>query len=210
MLTDEQLVARAKTGDDLAFAALALRYSRLTESYARRRFAPELQQQDLDQEAVIGLWAAVRSYDVTLGVPFYALAHLAVARWLDTVVKTALAGKRRVLSDAISLDTTEHGEFGDEPFYVAVEDLRAVDPAVALERKSDLETIVRVVTEELSPRQHAVVVGQLNGETYVETAKRLGLKYHDDYTHGQERSKAVDNALQLARGKILRALKDAA
>lgn len=99
MLTDEQLVARAKDGDDLAFAALAHRYQRLTQHYARKRYGPGLQQQDLDQEAVIGLWVAVRSFDPAdeLGAQFHADAgkHHPDSRceWCTSAGKSVLESK---------------------------------------------------------------------------------------------------------------------
>lgn len=209
LVTDERLAERAKTGDEAAFEVLLARYRRMAHALAARVFAPGWDRDDLVQEAELAVWSAVRSYDQARGVPFGALAFIVVRRRLVTAIRAANCAKHGPLNDALRFEHTYPGETVDFPLVGALADHGATDPVRALELKEQLAIVVRVLTQELSPRQRRVAVAFMNGAEYLEIAATLGLS-HTDRRDGRTRSKAVDNALQLTRKKVLRALEEAA
>lgn len=62
-ITEEALVASAKSGDQRAFETLAESYKRVLEFHIKRYDPPSSLYDDLFQEGLIGLMKAVRSYD---------------------------------------------------------------------------------------------------------------------------------------------------
>lgn len=204
MISDEQIAVRAKT-DDLAFAALAIRYRPVMRGIARDRFAPGLEREDLDQAAAVGLWKGVLSFDPSRG-SFRPLAQVTIQRNVDTAVKTALREKHQILSEADRVVRLLDGDEIDAVDSFAVE---GSDPAEVLIRREWLATVVRVVTEDLTPLEHGVAVGQMDGESYLETARRIGLR-HTTRPDGLVRSKPVDNALARVKRKMRAALQEAA
>lgn len=61
--SEEALIASAKSGDDLAFEALARSYKRLLDFHVKHFEPHPSMYDDLFQEGLIGLLKAVRSYD---------------------------------------------------------------------------------------------------------------------------------------------------
>jgi RNA polymerase sigma factor (sigma-70 family) len=57
-------------------------------------------QDDVHQEARIGLWIAARQYDPNRGVPFRSFAGMVIRRRLQDKVGAANARKHRLLTDA--------------------------------------------------------------------------------------------------------------
>jgi RNA polymerase sigma-H factor len=209
-MTDEQLAARARDGDHLAFAALAHRYRPVMRHYTRNVFARGLDQTDFDQEAAIGLWEAVCGYDPERGFRFTTLANVIIKRRLNDTVKWTLREKRAGALTNLSLDEPVSNDDDEMPLYGAIEDRSCPDPAVALARKESLADVVRVINTELSDLEREAVVGLMNGETYMETLGRLGRPTSGVRRNGQPRPKAIENAVDRARRKVLAALEAAA
>lgn len=63
IISEEALVASAKSGDQRAFETLAESYKRVLEFHIKRYDPPSSLYDDLFQEGLIGLMKAVRSYD---------------------------------------------------------------------------------------------------------------------------------------------------
>jgi RNA polymerase sigma-H factor len=200
-VTDEQLVTRAKQGDDCAFADLVARYHSRLRFLVRKRYATGLDEADFEQEAIIALWTPVRNFDPSRGIVFSALARIAVTRRLDTATKTALRMKHETLNGALSLDYDSAGDYND-PFHEIVESKHSRDPLEVLVAREDIATVARVLSLELSPLERETAVGMMNGESYADTERRLGVS---DLAPN-EKAKVVDNAIQRARRKVLAAL----
>lgn len=203
MISDDDLAVQART-DDRAFAMLALRYQGMVRGVARLHYAPGLDRDDLDQAALVGLWGAVRNFKPERG-RFGPLADTAVRRSVYTAVKTARRMKHNVLSDAWRVTTNEDGEEQDA---VELASRNRDDPVEVLIAREHFAAVIRIVTSDLSDLERGVAVGQMDGETYVETAQRLGLSHSP--IGSTVRSKPVDNALARVKAKVGRALRNAA
>ena len=158
------------------------RYRPLARSLARRFYIPGADSDDVEQEAMIGAWEALTTWDPTRG-PLVAFVRLVAERRVIEMVKRARARKHLALTDRAG---PVRNEDGDEILPVdLVVDVRA-DPAGIAEHRETLAEILDVIAHDLSPLERRVLIGVANGLAYTD----LG-----DF-------KSVDNALQRARRKV--------
>ncbi|MDX1511759.1 MAG: sigma-70 family RNA polymerase sigma factor, partial [Nitriliruptorales bacterium] len=102
-VADEELVTRARAGDDLALSELLNRYRSFARSKAATYFIMGGEAEDVVQEGMIGLYNAVRDFDPTNGASFRAFADLCVTRQVLTAIKTATRLKHTLLNMSVSL-----------------------------------------------------------------------------------------------------------
>lgn len=79
-------------------AALWTAHRPLAKSIARGYFLPGADQEDVQQEALIALWEASRSYQPDKGSSFRSFAKLVIERRLNSCVRTANRPGRLVLT----------------------------------------------------------------------------------------------------------------
>lgn len=158
---------------------------RIARSATQGLYLPGAEPDDLAQEARIGVMQAIETWTPG-GAAFESFAwHLARRRALDAVT-TAMRAKRRVLTDAVSLelpigDKDTDGTLGDVVLFRESDDpLRIV---LAREAVSELVAAMR----ELSPWERECV----------QRCRILGEPYEAVGSH-----KSVDNALQRATKKL--------
>ena len=181
--TDEALAALAQAGDQKAVAALIDRYRPLVAAIASRYFGASLEADDLVQEGLIGLLSAVYSFSPDKNASFKTYCSVCVVNAIRTAVKADAGKKHSPLNSSVPL---EDAELTDDlsPEQIVLSDERAV-------------FINRFICTRLSPLEQAVLKQHLNGADYHTAASALGIT-----------EKAVDNALQRARGKLARALRE--
>ena len=75
---DQALVQRAKNGDTDALAQLITRFLPLIKNRAARYSFVGLEQDDFVQEGLIGLFTAVKNYDVGRSASFRTYANLCI------------------------------------------------------------------------------------------------------------------------------------
>jgi RNA polymerase sporulation-specific sigma factor len=119
---EEVLVASAKSGDELAFEALAENYKRVLEFHIRQIDADPSNYDDLFQEGLLGLLKAVRSYDPTREASFATFASLCVKRSIISGVKKNTA---QVPKSVTVTDTVCEGETSPSAEAVIVDAVRA-------------------------------------------------------------------------------------
>ncbi len=188
--TDEELLARARAGDEQARDALLLRYRPMARARARGYFLLGGDHDDLVQEAMIGLYKATCEFDPAAGAGFAAFAHVCVERQLISAIKAAARHKHAPLNDYVPF----HRPVGDKGRRTLAEVLpgpRTADPAehvVAAERLRDLRRHCRTALSDLEAQVLRLYV---DGWSYQDIARLL-----------RSRSKTVDNALQRVKRKL--------
>ena len=80
-------------------AALWSKHRAIAYKVANEFYLPGSERQDVEQEALIGLWIAARSWDRSKG-SFSTFAFLVVRRRLATLLRSALSGRASMLTDA--------------------------------------------------------------------------------------------------------------
>lgn len=187
--SDEKLLSGAASGDRLAEEQLALRYSRLVKICARPYFLAGGDSEDLTQEGMLGLLAAIREYNGDLNTPFKTYAELCIRRRLLTAVKTASRMKHRPLNDGVSLDVVLSDENPSPAFYEAFR--RSTEEQVLARERADeiFHTFSRCLSE--------FEINTLN--LYLE-----GLSYSEMARIQNRPEKSIDNAVQRIRRKLAR------
>ena len=77
---ESRLIARARSGDQMAVEQILNGYKNLVRSFARRYILPDGYTEDLIQEGMIGLYNAIGDFDETKGMSFKNFACLCVKR----------------------------------------------------------------------------------------------------------------------------------
>ena len=171
--TDESVAARAQAGEEGAEAELLNRYKSAVRARARKFFLEGGETEDLVQEGMIGLFAAVRAYRQDGGKSFKNFAYLCVSRRIYDALRAA--GK---LPEGEELDPDSVPEGGTP------EDLLLAGESLA-EFRSRL-------TGALSDFEFRVVTLWLDGMSYASIAE----------TTGKDR-KSIDNALARSKKKLM-------
>jgi RNA polymerase sporulation-specific sigma factor len=189
-LTDEVLVSMFHQGDADAFDLLMERYRRLARAKARGYFLAGGDNDDIEQEGMIGLFKAIRDFRHGQS-SFRAFAELCITRQIHTAIKTACRQKHQPLNRYVSLWGLR---LIDDPCESLIEELfdqRVPDPAdevVSLEGQAAMRASLVAL---LSALEIEVLCLHLDGCSYSEIGERLG-----------RHVKAVDNALQRIKRKL--------
>ncbi len=107
---DEELVATAKSGDNLAMEFLLNKYKNFVRIKAKSYFLIGADREDIIQEGMIGLYKAVRDFKADKLSSFRAFAELCITRQIITAIKTATRQKHIPLNQYISLNKPIYDE----------------------------------------------------------------------------------------------------
>ena len=188
---DEDLVKLAQQGNEEAQRVLLERYKYIASTKASLYFLPGGDQDDLFQEGMIGLFKAIRGYREGRDSSFKSFAFLCVSRSIVTALILANRRKHKALDGYSSLDkyVSPDGEEGNNHLPASYLE----DPEEIFINNIEREEMEVFLREKLSPFEFAVVQLFIQGFSYREIAKKLGIS-----------EKQVDNALCRARVKTKR------
>ena len=194
-LEDNDLVQRVRDGEDQAVDVLLSRYRNFARSKARSYFLAGSEKEDVVQEGMIGLFKAIRDFDLAQDTPFRAFAELCISRQILTAIKTANRQKHQPLNSSISLDAPAYGDddsdrsIGDHLVAQSV----ASDPVEMVISAQEIEAIRDSMSESLTQLEGDVLRLYMDGKSYEEIAGALG-----------NHVKSIDNALQRIKRKLQR------
>ena len=196
-LEDLELVQRVRGGDERGLEILLARYRNFARSKARSYFLAGSDKEDVVQEGMIGLFKAIRDFDLEQETPFRAFAELCISRQILTAIKTANRQKHKPLNSSISLDAPAYGDdqsdrsVGDHLVAASV----MSDPVEMVISAQEIEAIRDSMTESLTELEGDVLRLYMDGKSYEEIAGALG-----------NHVKSIDNALQRIKRKLQRHL----
>ena len=104
MNEDIELIKHAKEKDEEAFERLFSKYKPLASKISRRYFLIGQDEDDLEQEAMIGLFRAFQSFDVSKNSDFSSFASMCITRQIHTAIKSANREKNKALNERVELD----------------------------------------------------------------------------------------------------------
>jgi RNA polymerase sporulation-specific sigma factor len=196
-LDDLDLVKRVRDGDERCLETLLSRYRNFARSKARSYFLAGSDKEDVVQEGMIGLFKAIRDFDLTQDTPFRAFAELCISRQILTAIKTANRQKHQPLNSSVSLDAPA---YGDEKGESSVGDnliasTTLTDPAELVISAQEIEAIRDSMRDNLTELEGDVLRLYMDGKSYEEIAGALG-----------NHVKSIDNALQRIKRKLQRHL----
>lgn len=197
--TDDELIDRLRRGEQSIMDYICDKYKNLVRSKAKSMFILGADNEDLIQEGMIGLFKAVRDYDMGRDASFYTFAELCISRQMYTAVQASKRQKHLPLNTYVSLDSGNSAGGGDEKEEMKLNELLAdraeLSPEELFLDKERVAYLEKAIEEELSDFERQVLDLYLTGMSYGQVARVLG---RDE--------KATDNALQRLKAKIRRML----
>ena len=193
--TDEELIARIRSGETGVTEYLLEKYKPLVKKQARTMYLMGGENEDLIQEGMIGLFKAVRDYDCGRDASFYTFADLCISRQMYTAVQASKRLKHSPLNSYVSLyERSSEGTDNEEKNLIEALAARTqMSPEELFLDKERVEDLERAIETELSSFEKQVLDLYLTGMSYTQIAKVLG---RDE--------KSTDNALQRLKSKIRR------
>jgi RNA polymerase sporulation-specific sigma factor len=190
---DVELVARYQQhGEPEVLEALISRYRRFARAKARGYFLIGGDSDDVEQEALIGLYKAVRDYRPDHQASFRAFAELCIKRQIITAIKTATRQKHQPLNQYQSISGVrpgdDAGEASIDEILVSHSDADPCDTVCADERMRRMQSSM---DELLSGLEVEVLRLYVEGKSYQEISDQLG-----------RHTKSIDNALQRIKRKL--------
>ncbi len=179
---DEALVKRAQQGDKEATEILLRRHMNMVRARARGFFLVGGETDDLVQEGMIGLYAAIGDYEEKTGKSFKNFAYLCVTRNILDAVKRSLRHKNYPLNNSVSLFDPHLSGYAEEE---TPEDF-------LLDSEADVEFRMKLMRE-LSDFEFRVVTMYLEGMSYAQICEIAG-----------KDEKSIDNALSRSKKKLLK------
>ena len=196
-MTDEQLLCDYKNGNQEIMDYLMVKYKSMVRKKARAMYLLGGENEDLNQEGMIGLIKAVRDFDETQKTSFSSFAELCVSRQMYSAIEASNRKKHLPLNSYVSLyeDSEQEGEGRSLPLIDTIESSKENDPEVLYFGKEYTEVFAEQLKELLSPLENHVLYLHLMGTDYRTIAELLG-----------KSPKSVDNALQRIKTKAQKIL----
>lgn len=197
-LSDPEIIALIREKDNDAIDYLLEKYKNLVRKKANTLFLIGGDKDDLIQEGMIGLYKAIRDFDLSANTSFYSFADLCIARQMYTAIKLSNRKKNIPLNDYISFNSPAFGEDGNEN--ISLLDLFLTNnqnPEDLVIDKESTSMIEYELERRLSLMEQKVLNLYLGGKNYQEIAKEL-----------EREPKSIDNALQRIKSKLTLLLKE--
>jgi RNA polymerase sporulation-specific sigma factor len=196
-LSDQELVARFHAGDGEAIETLLRRYRSFARRKARSYFLVGSDADDVEQEALIGLYKAARDFRADRQASFRAFAELCITRQIVTAIKTATRHKQQPLNQYVSISTTRPDEEGERSVDKLLGPDPASDPADQIVSKEGMDEARRSMADLLTALEVDVLRLYVEGNSYQDISERLG-----------RHVKSIDNSLQRIKRKVNQRLKE--
>ena len=195
--SDEELIVRLRDGEAQITDYIMEKYKNLVKSKAKSMYILGADREDLIQEGMIGLFKAIRDYDIGRDASFFTFADLCVSRQMYTAVQAAGRQKHAPLNTYISLYANMSGQEDGEEREMINDIISQAEknPEELLIDRENLELLEKAIDKELSGFEKQVLDLYLTGMKYTQIAKVPG---RDD--------KSTDSALQRINNKIRRQL----
>lgn len=194
-LSEEEIIKRAQARDNDAVDFLMQKYKSVVRRKTRTLFMIGSDRDDLIQEGMIGLFKAIRDFEVGKEASFATFAELCISRQLYSAIKSSNRQKNIPLNTYISIDSLTNisdggegeGEFISQQSFSHL----GMNPEEILINRENTENAKEKLVQCLSKMEREVLELYLSGLTYQEIALKL-----------EKEPKAIDNALQRIKSKV--------
>ncbi len=190
-LSDEELVELSAGGDRRATEHILTKYKNLVKSRAKSYFLLGADHDDIVQEGMIGLFKAVRDFDITKQASFRGFAEVCIKRQIITAVKASTRQKHMPLNSYVSLNEPLYEDNSERSLLDMLAERDSVDPEEMMLRREKAEHLSAEIESKLSSLEKTVLALYMNGMNYQEIAVELN-----------RQPKSIDNALQRIKRKL--------
>lgn len=193
-MSENDIINLAQKREDAAMEYLLEKYKPLVRQKTRKLFLIDGDKDDLIQEGMIGLFKAVRDYQVGKDAAFRTFADLCISRQLYSAIKKSNRLKNQPLNSYVSIYSDEFSDAdelaGDRTVISSGSDNIANPEAIVIGRENAID-MQNKMFDKLSKMEREVLKRYLEGMTYQEIAADM-----------EKSPKSIDNALQRIKGKI--------
>lgn len=197
--TDEELILLFQDGEKSVEEYLLNKYKNMVRKKAGSMYILGGDRDDLIQEGMIGLFKAMRDYDIGRDASFSSFADLCVSRQMYTAVQAARRKKHAPLNTYVSLSGSGENEADSEKkardILEAIPSLIEKNPEELVIDQENLELLQQKIEQELSSFEKQILDLYITGMTYSQIAKVLG---RDE--------KSTDNGLSRVKMKLKKLL----
>ncbi len=176
---DIELIEKSRSGDEVATNSLVMKYRPAVEAIAMKYITSPLEKDDLVQEGMIGLLAAINSYSHNKGTKFVTYASTCINNSIQNAIKKLSRMKDIPQNSIVALEE----DYMDNKVALSAEDEFLAAESVNL--------LTSALYEDLSSFENEVLKLHMVGYSYSVIAQKLDKK-----------PKAIDNALQRIRKKL--------
>lgn len=184
---DEELIVRLREGEEHITDFIMDKYKNLVRSKAKSMYILGADREDLIQEGMIGLFKAIRDYDIGRDASFFTFADLCISRQMYTAVQASGRQKHMPLNSYISI----YGSGEESELENVLPSLSDQNPEDLLIDRENVEGLEKLIEKELSGFEKQVLDLYITGMGYLQIAKVLG-----------KDEKSTDNALQRIKTKL--------
>ena len=188
--TDAELVEYAKNGDNEALECLLDKYKALVNIKVSKYFIVGAEREDIVQEGMIGLYKAIKNFELDKQNSFKSFASLCIERQLITAIKTSNRQKHIPLNSSLSLNTAVYENEDNVSLMELFNSKTTEDPLDTITKKEYYKFVGNKIDESLSDFEKQVLTRFAAGDSYVKIAEKLDAPV-----------KAIDNAIQRIRKK---------
>lgn len=176
---DAELVIKSRTGDEASTEELIIKYRPTVEAIAMKYISSPIEKDDLVQEGMIGLLAAINSYKSDKGAKFVTYASTCINNSIQNAIKKLSRMKDIPQNSIVALDE----DYMDSKVALSAEDEFLATESVNL--------LTAALYEQLSSFENEVLKLHVVGYSYGVIAEKL-----------DKNPKAIDNAIQRIRKKL--------
>ncbi len=144
---------------------------------------------DLIQEGMVGLSYAIHNFDDRNGALFYTYAKTCIERKILSAIIGAQRLKHKILNESLPISTEINGEEQTEIESILSDN--SMNPERLLIDNEEEEELQLLIYQELNDQERQILELRINGFTYIEISKLLGIN-----------KKKVDNVVQKIRTKL--------
>lgn len=190
-MTDEELIEEVKYGNGDAEKYFYTKYQRIIKKLSGSFFIIGAEKDDVFQEAMIGLFKAVKEYKPNSEVPFRYYSEICMKRQIISAIRKSKRNKNYLLYNTNSIYTGTD----DEEWCILdrIECSNVLNPENVVMLKEKMNILREIMENILSDFEKLVWMYYINGKTYQEIADLL-----------IKDVKSIDNAIQRIRKKILK------
>ena len=194
-MSDEELVKLIREkNDENALEFLLKKYKDTVNMKVGKYFIIGAEKEDMVQEGMIGLYKAIKNYDMDKQSAFKSFANMCIERQMITAIKTSNRQKHIPLNSYLSLNLSAGDDETDGKDLLDIFDANLVeDPLDTVTKREYYHFIENTIDKSLSDFEKKVLRRFLDGESYEKIAMKLDTPV-----------KSVDNAIQRIRKKAIK------
>lgn len=168
-LKDEEIVEKAKNGDELALDYIINKYKDVVNMKVGKYFMIGAEREDIVQEGLIGLYKAIKGFNPEGdNSSFKTFANICIERQLITAIKTSNRQKHMPLNSYLSLNMSAYENDEADTVIDVLDSNTTEDPLDTITKKEYYVAVEDAIDKSLSDFEKKVLNRFVQGESYVQ------------------------------------------